>query len=74
LTKALDETSYAQKIAEQFRTDHTSRIVSPDDFEAVDALAAMYDEPFADASALPTWRVCQLARGRDRGAVGRWGG
>jgi asparagine synthase (glutamine-hydrolysing) len=37
-------------------------MVSPDDFEAVDALAPMFDEPFADASALPTWRVCQLAR------------
>jgi asparagine synthase (glutamine-hydrolysing) len=60
--KAVDETGYAQAIAERFHTDHTARIVSPDDFEAVDALAPMFDEPFADASALPTWRVCQLAR------------
>ena len=59
---ALDESGYARRIAEQFGTEHRSRTVSPDDFEAVDTLAAMYDEPFADASALPTWRVCQLAR------------
>ncbi len=58
----LDETSYARQIAERFRTDHRSRIVAADDFEHVAALAAMFDEPFADASALPTWRVCQLAR------------
>ncbi|QVM82429.1 XrtA/PEP-CTERM system amidotransferase [Novosphingobium decolorationis] len=58
----LDETAYAQKIAQRFGTDHVTRRVSPDDFEAVEALAGMFDEPFADASALPTWRVCQLAR------------
>jgi asparagine synthase (glutamine-hydrolysing) len=60
--KALDETAYAERIARQFGTDHTARTVSPDDFAAADDLAAMFDEPFADASALPTWRVCQLAR------------
>jgi asparagine synthase (glutamine-hydrolysing) len=60
--KALDESDYARRIAEQFGTDHQSRIVSPNDFEAVDHLTTMFDEPFADASALPTWRVCQLAR------------
>lgn len=59
---ALDESSYAEQVARQFHTDHRSRTVSPDDFEAIDALAGMFDEPFADASALPTWRVCQLAR------------
>jgi len=50
--KALDESDYARRIAEQFHTDHSARTV----------LAGMFDEPFADASALPTWRVCQLAR------------
>ena len=59
---ALDESGYAKQVATRFATDHRARQVSPDDFAQVDALAAMFDEPFADASALPTWRVCQLAR------------
>jgi asparagine synthase (glutamine-hydrolysing) len=59
---ALDESSYAEAVAQRFSTDHRSRTVSADDFELVDAIAGMFDEPFADASALPTFRVCQLAR------------
>jgi asparagine synthase (glutamine-hydrolysing) len=59
---ALDESDYARQVAARFGTEHHSRVVSPDDFEHVDHLAWMFDEPFADASALPTWRVCQLAR------------
>lgn len=59
---ALDETRYARLVAERFATDHRSRTVASDDFDAIDTLAAAFDEPFADASALPTWRVCQLAR------------
>ncbi|GGD93317.1 amidotransferase 1, exosortase A system-associated [Tsuneonella deserti] len=59
---SLDETSYARLVAERFHTDHRERIVSSDDFDEIDRLSGMFDEPFADASALPTWRVCQLAR------------
>ncbi|MCB2061618.1 MAG: asparagine synthase (glutamine-hydrolyzing), partial [Novosphingobium sp.] len=59
---ALDESSHAEQVARLFSTDHRSRTVSPDDFDAIDLLAGMFDEPFADASALPTWRVSQLAR------------
>ena len=44
-----------------FATDHEARTVSADQFDAIDTIAGMFDEPFADASALPTWRVCQLA-------------
>ncbi|WP_404480866.1 XrtA/PEP-CTERM system amidotransferase [Novosphingobium sp. BL-52-GroH] len=58
----LDESAYATQVARLFGTDHAARQVSPDDFGAIDQLAGMFDEPFADASALPTWRVCQLAR------------
>lgn len=59
---ALDETAYAQQIAERFATDHRTRTVSASDFALVDRIADMFDEPFADASALPTYRVCELAR------------
>jgi asparagine synthase (glutamine-hydrolysing) len=59
---AVDETSYAEQVAALFKTDHRARIVGNDDFGAIDTLAGMFDEPFADASALPTWRVCALAR------------
>lgn len=58
----LDESSYAEQVARRFATDHHVRRVAPDDIEAIGHLAWMFDEPFADASALPTWRVCQLAR------------
>ena len=58
----VDETSYAQAIANRFATDHVERRVSSDDIVDLDRLAAIFDEPFADASALPTLRVCELAR------------
>jgi asparagine synthase (glutamine-hydrolysing) len=58
----LDESAYASQVAQRFATDHRARQVSPDDFAHIDDLVAMFDEPFSDASALPTWRVCQLAR------------
>ncbi|KPP96589.1 XrtA/PEP-CTERM system amidotransferase [Erythrobacter sp. HL-111] len=60
--ESLDETGHAEAVARRFGTVHTARRVGHDDFAALDRLAAMFDEPFADASALPTWRVCQLAR------------
>lgn len=59
---ALDETAYASEVAARHRTDHRARQVSADDFDQVDRLVGIYDEPFADASALPTLRVCELAR------------
>ncbi len=57
-----DETRYAEQVAKQYATNHRVKVVDSDDFDLLDALAAMYDEPFADSSAIPTYRVCQVAR------------
>jgi asparagine synthase (glutamine-hydrolysing) len=58
----LDETRYAQIVADRFATNHRSRIVASDDFSLIDTLVHAFDEPFADASALATYRVSELAR------------
>lgn len=57
-----NEAQFAQQVADRFRTEHRVETVDPDDFDLIDRLAWLYDEPYADSSALPTWRVCQLAR------------
>jgi len=72
--KGYDESVYAQEVAEQFNTEHHVNIVDPDDFDLIDELAGLYDEPFADSSALPTYRVCQLAKQRVTVALSGDGG
>jgi asparagine synthase (glutamine-hydrolysing) len=59
---AYDESQYASLVAQRYRTRHFVDRVESDDFDLIDALARLYDEPYADSSALPTYRVCQLAR------------
>ena len=69
-----DESGYAQQIAEQYKTNHFVRTVDPGDFDLVDKLAGFYDEPYADSSAIPTYRVCELARERVTVALSGDGG
>jgi asparagine synthase (glutamine-hydrolysing) len=59
---AYNEAAFAQKVAERYRTNHFTDMVESDDFDLIDTLARLYDEPYADSSAIPTYRVCQLAR------------
>lgn len=58
-----NESDFARQVAERYHTDHRLEIVSGgSDFDLIDTLAWLYDEPYADSSALPTYRVCQMAR------------
>lgn len=71
---AFNESEYARLVAERYRTNHYVETVRADDFELLDKLAGLYDEPYADSSAIPTWRVCQLARKRVTVALSGDGG
>ena len=57
-----NESEYALQVANKFGARHNVEQVDPEDFDLLDKLASVYDEPFADSSAIPTYRVCQLAR------------
>ena len=69
-----NESAFAQQVADRYKTDHHLDIVRSDDFDLIDTLAWLYDEPFADSSAIPTYRVCQLARRHVTVAVSGDGG
>ncbi|CAI08537.1 XrtA/PEP-CTERM system amidotransferase [Aromatoleum aromaticum] len=71
---AFNESDFAQKVADRYRTNHYVETVKSDDFDLIDTLAGLYDEPYADSSAIPTWRVCQLARKRVTVALSGDGG
>jgi asparagine synthase (glutamine-hydrolysing) len=58
---AYDERRYARAVAEHFATDHTEEIVRLDVMSLLPDLATHYDEPFGDSSAIPTYRVAQVA-------------
>ena len=59
---AFNEAAFARQVADRYRTNHHCELVASDDFDLIDTLARLYDEPYADSSAIPTYRVCQLAR------------
>ena len=59
---AYNEAEFALQVAERYKTNHFVDTVESDDFDLIDTLARLYDEPYADSSAIPTYRVCQLAR------------
>jgi asparagine synthase (glutamine-hydrolysing) len=60
--KAYDERAAARRVAARLGTEHTDVLVSPRAHGAVEEMLSIYDEPFADSSALPTWLVCREAR------------
>jgi len=57
-----DERAAARLVAERYGTVHEEVLLEPDAAALLPRLAAAYDEPFGDSSALPTYLVSEVAR------------
>lgn len=58
-----DEMEYARIAAGRFHADHHEYYITPEDIvDSVPRIARIYDEPFGNSSAVPTYYCAKLAR------------
>jgi asparagine synthase (glutamine-hydrolysing) len=72
--RSFDELEHARLVARRYGTDHHELVVRPDAAELLPRIAAAYDEPSGDSSALPTYLVCRLAAGHVKVVLSGEGG
>ncbi len=58
-----DESGFAKNVAQHLGTNHHEHIfLEADMLDLVPKMAAVYSEPFADSSQIPTYLLCQMAK------------
>ncbi|MCX7606842.1 MAG: asparagine synthase (glutamine-hydrolyzing) [Bacteroidia bacterium] len=73
--RSYDESDYALQVAHHLGSEHYAAILTPERaLELVEEVFPLLDEPFADASILPTYFLSQFARQRVIVALGGDGG
>lgn len=70
----LDEREPARLTARHFGTDHHELVVTPDATEILPRIIRHHGEPFADATAIPTFYLAEMARGHVTVALNGDGG
>jgi len=61
--ESFDEAPFAQMVADRIGSKHTARVFSQHEFtDALEAVRGFVDEPFADASILPTWFLSKTVK------------
>lgn len=73
-SKTFDESDYARLLARHFKTEHHEFHVTPKVLELLPEMAALFDEPFADVAAIPTYYLSRLTREHVTVALGGDGG
>jgi asparagine synthase (glutamine-hydrolysing) len=59
--RSFDERELARLVARRYSTDHHELLLRPDVTGLLPELVGVFDEPFADSSAIPTYLVSKLA-------------
>src|SRR3954467_11696676 len=72
--RSFDERGDARRSAERYATNHPELLVRPEPQLLLETLADVFDEPFADSSALPTYLVSKLAAEHVKVALSGEGG
>ena len=57
-----NELEYAKLVAEKYQTDHQEIMLTPDFIKDMPQIMSFFDEPFADASAIPTYYIARETR------------
>jgi len=57
-----NELKFAREVASKYGCEHHEQIVEAESISLLPKLVQKYDEPFADASSIPTYYVSKLAR------------
>lgn len=60
--KEYNELPYARLVAEKYGTDHHECIMTPSALEILPKLIHHYEEPYSDASAIPTWYLSEYTK------------
>ncbi len=73
--RSFDESSHARRVAQFFGTDHREEVLRPDTMvDILPEVAGFLDEPFADASIVPTYLLSRFTRQHVTVALGGDGG
>jgi asparagine synthase (glutamine-hydrolysing) len=73
-TQDFDERHQARRVAQRFGTEHHELTMQPDFWKTLNTLTELLEEPFGDASLLPTYYICQLVRQHVKVALSGDGG
>ncbi len=57
-----NELPFAKQVAERYKTEHHEFILEPEEADIFSKLVHLYEEPYNDSSALPTYYVSKFAR------------
>lgn len=71
---AYDESSYATTVSDYFRTQHYFKKVQVQPEDILGKIVSIFDEPFGDASAVPTFYLSQIVREKVKVALAGDGG